>query len=160
MLKAVRRMFEDLLITASAAPEPIEAEHAYQLAAATLLVEMSRADFDVQLEELRAVDNAIQRAFHLSDDETADLVAKANAEADHATSMHEFTRLINSHFTESQKYHLIELLWQVAFADGAVDRYEEHFVRKIADLIYVRHSAFIRAKLAVHERRINAIPQG
>lgn len=153
MLKALRQVFEDLLVTASEAPEPVKAEQAYQLAAATLLVEMSRADFEVLPEELAAVENAIRRAFDLTNPQTAELVAKANAEADHATSLHEFTTLINTHFSARQKYHLIELLWRVAFADGAVDRYEEHFVRKVADLIYVRHSAFIRAKLTVQAQR-------
>jgi uncharacterized tellurite resistance protein B-like protein len=151
VLKAMRRVFEDLLVSARADPDPTQAEHAYQLATATLLVEMTRADFEIRAEEQTAVEDAIRRAFRLSAAETAELVERANAEADHATSLHEFTRLINEHFSPEQKFHVIELLWRVAYADGKIDRYEEHLVRKIAELVYVPHREFIRAKLRARE---------
>ena len=55
-------------------------------------------------------------------------------------------RLINRHFSQEEKNHIVELLWEVAYADGELDKYEEHLVRKLADLIYVPHRSFIRAK--------------
>jgi len=48
---------------------------------------------------------------------------------------------------------LLENLWRVAFADNEVDRYEEHMIRKVADLIYVNHSDFIRSKLKVRDEK-------
>ena len=87
----------------------------------------------------------------LDEQEVSALIVEAQACADEATSLHEFTRLINEQLTDAQKYHVIELLWQFGFADGAIDKYEEHLVRKVADLLYVRHSEFIRAKLSAQQ---------
>ena len=67
-------------------------------------------------------------------------------ELDHAACMHEFTQLINQSFSAKQKIKVVEMLWRVAYADGKLDKYEEHFVRKIARLLYVRHTDFIKAK--------------
>lgn len=152
MLRNLKRLVETYLTTEGEA-DPDTAERAYQLAAATLLVEMTRADFEVHAVERDAAVRAIGRAFSLGDEEAGALVAEAEAEADAATSLHEFTSLINTHFGPRQKFHLIELMWRVAFADGAVDKYEDHLVRKVADLIHVPHRQFIRAKLTVQEGR-------
>jgi uncharacterized tellurite resistance protein B-like protein len=73
----------------------------------------------------------------------------ASARADAAVSLHEFTRLLNDALAPTDKQRVIGLLWRVAFADGTLDRYEDHLVRKVADLLYVPHAEFIRAKLAV-----------
>ena len=126
--------------------DAIPIEHGYRLASATLLVEMIRADFHVDAVEERAALDALERAFGLSAQETANLMEEARACADEATSLHEFTALINEQLDTDQKTHIVELLWRVAFADGEIDKYEEHLVRKVADLLYVRHGAFIRAK--------------
>jgi len=66
-------------------------------------------------------------------------------------SLYQFTGLINQHFTPEQKVRVVEMLWQVAYADGHLDPYEEALVRKIADLIHVPHRQFIQAKHRVAE---------
>lgn len=146
MLGTIKRFFDANLNAATAAASPAEQEHAYRLAAATLLIEMTRADHDPKGIEREAAARAVRQAFPLEASETEELLASAEQEADRATSTYEFTRLINSHFDADQKVHFVELLWQVALADGEIDRYEEHLVRKIADLIHVPHRAYIRAK--------------
>ena len=151
MLRTIQEFFETHLVRVVEDASPDEVEHEYQLAVAALLIEMSRADFDPKAVERSAVTNAVERAFNLSPEETKDLIRLAEAEADHATSLYEFTRLINAQLTAEQKCHVIELLWRVAFADGKVDRYEEYLVRKVADLIYVPHSAFIQTKHQVQQ---------
>lgn len=151
MFRAIHQFFETQLVRAVTDSSPDDVEHDYQLAVAALLIEMSRADFDVKAVERSAVTDAVERVFNLSSEETKELIRLAEVEADHATSLYEFTRLINDHFTAEQKYHVIELLWRVAFADGKVDRYEDYLVRKVADLIYVPHSAFIQAKHQVQQ---------
>jgi uncharacterized tellurite resistance protein B-like protein len=88
----------------------------------------------------------MQRAFELDASQTAELLTLAEQDANEATSLFEFTRLINKHFDAEQKQHFVELLWHVALADGEIDKYEDHLVRKVADLIHVPHLSFIRAK--------------
>ena len=123
-----------------------QAERGYKFATAMLLLEMTRADFDVKDTERHAVTEAVRKGFGLSAEETQSLVELAESEIDHATSLHEFTRLINEQLPIEKKRHVVELLWKVAYADGELDKYEDHFVRKIADLLHVRHRDLIQAK--------------
>lgn len=133
-------------------PEPEETAESRQqrlrLAAAALLVETARADFQQDAVEEDALANALRQGLQLGADEVQELLAEANTHADHATSLYQFTRVINDHFTAEQKALLVEMMWQVAWADGDLHHYEEHLIRKVADLIYVPHEEFIRSKLA------------
>ena len=146
LLRVLQQFFEKQVTVVVEDDHGEARERAYRLATAALLVEMSRADFDIKGAERNAITHALQQAFTLSTAETDELVALAEDQADRATSLFEFTRLINQNFTSTQKEYLVELLWRVAFADGELDRYEEHLVRKVADLIHVRHMAFLKAK--------------
>lgn len=121
-------------------------QHSLHLAAAALLFEMLRADYQEHPEERDAMERALQTAFDLSADETRQLADLAASEAAGAVSLYEFTSLINQHFAPEDKVLIVEMLWQVAFADGHLDRYEEALVRKVAELIYVPHRDFIQAK--------------
>ena len=113
---------------------------------------MSRADHEVTPVERGAIESALRHVFELDRAAAADLYREAERHADDATSLYEFTRLINDHFQPAEKERLVELLWLVAFADGALDKYEEHLVRRVADLTYVPHAAFIRTKHRAMER--------
>lgn len=132
-------------------PEQSEQRHSIELAAATLIVEMCKADSVTDLSELRMAANTLQDMFGIESEQIENLLTDASAQSNQATSTHEFTRVINEHFSDEEKVQLIEVLWQVAYADGRLDKLEEHLVRKIAELIYVSHSDFIRAKLTVKE---------
>jgi len=120
-----------------------------QKASALLLLEVARADYKINDLERAQIIDAISRSSTLSSAELDQLVADAEQQADSAISYHEHIRLINDEFSREQKIDLIEQLWRVAYADKELDRYEEAFIRKIADLIYVKHRDFIQAKLRV-----------
>ena len=151
MLDKLRRFFDDQFASAgSAASTGVSAQaadRAHKLAGAALLVEMTRADFEVRESERSKVVGVVTRYFELSAQEAAELTTLAEQAVDQATSLYEFTELVNRHFDAAGKERLIRLLWDVALADGRLDRYEDNLVRKVADLIHVPHSAFIRAKL-------------
>ena len=120
-----------------------------QLAAAALLIELARADYRDDEREQQVIADAVQTTFDLDADTVAELVDEARRHASDATSLYEFTSLLNQHFGEEEKIDLIRQLWRVAFADGTLDKYEDHLIRKIAELLYVSHSQFIRTKLEV-----------
>jgi uncharacterized tellurite resistance protein B-like protein len=143
MLTKLRELLDGL--TDDAAGEADEAD-ALQLAAATLMVELTRADARVDENELEAIGSALQAAYDLSVEQRDALLAAADQEADSAVSLHDFTFTLNNALSERQKYTFIEHLWRVAYADGRIDRYEDHFIRKVADLLYMPHSQFIKAK--------------
>jgi uncharacterized tellurite resistance protein B-like protein len=149
MLAKIKLFFDSRLT-----PEPDEdPEQALQLAACALLFEMVKADFEISASELQAMRKAVQTVMNI-DDGTADtLIQLAQEESEAATSLYQFTRLINDNYSLEQKRELVKALWMIAFADGHVDRYEEHYLRKLVDLLYVPHSLFIQTKLEVQENR-------
>ncbi|HKQ29962.1 MAG TPA: TerB family tellurite resistance protein [Burkholderiales bacterium] len=146
MLKAIGEFF-DKHIKGPEAAQRKSAHDPLHLATAALLVEMMRMSGDVADNERARVLHALEAKFGLTPDETAELSRLAEAEAKQATDYYQFTSLIQSRLTMEEKERLIEHLWAVAYADGELHRYEEHLVRKIADLLYVSHKAFIAAKL-------------
>ncbi|MGW8309843.1 MAG: tellurite resistance TerB family protein [Thiogranum sp.] len=148
MLNAVQKFFRSR-IESDAGPD----EHGLHLATAALLFEMLRADDHEHPTERHVLERALQEQFGLGKAETGELAALADREAADAVSLYQFTGLINEHFTPEQKVQVVEMLWQVAYADGRLDPYEEALVRKIADLIYVPHRDFIRSKHRVCDAR-------
>jgi len=143
MLKAIRRYFEEHI----ASPAPAQSdEHRLQVATAALLAEVMRLDGQAEPER-RAILEAVRKRFSLADDEAATLVELAEAEARDAVDYYQFTSLINREFTAEQKSHIVELMWQVAYADATLSAHEQHVMRKIAELLYVSHGDYIAAKL-------------
>lgn len=125
-----------------------ELRHRLQLSAAALLIETARSDFTQDGDEELAMKKLLHNSLKLTEAEVQDLMEQASNKADEATSLFEFTRLINDHYQDEEKLQLIHNMWVVAWADGNVDKYEEHLIRRVAELIYVSHQDFIRSKLA------------
>lgn len=121
-------------------------EEAIHLATAALLVEVMLIDGKAGASEQETVKKLLVEQLGLSSPEVENLTALAREEVDQATSLFQFTAAVNRSFNRDNKQRLIEALWRVAYADGSLDKYEEGIIRKIADLIYVSHSAFLRAK--------------
>ena len=142
MLSAIKSFFEKNI----SSEESNDLDHQLKLATAALLIEMMQQDDQVHVEEIDAAKTALREKFDLSDEESHTLFNLAEAEAAEAVDYHQFTRLIAKEFTQAQKIKVIELLWSVAYADSHLDPHEEHMVRKIADLIYVSHKDFMKAK--------------
>ena len=117
-----------------------------QLAAAILLLEVSRADFDISEQEKRTIVNVLTEHFSLPQHEADAVLQYAIAEHDQYTSAHPFIRLINEELDLQSKRDLLEGLWKVAYADKKLDKYEEYHIRKIADWLYLPHADFIRMK--------------
>ena len=121
-------------------------EQALRLAVGALLLEMSHMDGSVDDEELEVINHALRQSYDLNSEEAAELLALAQAEHAEAIDSYQFTSLINAHYSMEQRIQLIEMLWQIAYADQSLHKYEEHLLRRISDLLYVSHSAFIAAK--------------
>jgi Uncharacterized protein conserved in bacteria len=120
-----------------------------QLAVAALLIEVATADHVMDEAELNALISLLERKFSLPHERLVELADLAKAEAADATSIYQFTQLINSECTPQEKFELIKGMWEIAYADNQLDKYEEYVIRKVADLIHVSHSEFIRAKSIV-----------
>ena len=148
MIKSLKSLFAKPVHT-----DEKEVEHQLQLAAAALLIELSRADYVVNANEEHTLHTILHASLGLSTREIDELVALASDAADRATSLYEFTSLINDHYDKQQKLLLIKSMWQVAYADGDLDKYEERLIRQVSDLIHVPHKEYIRMKLAAGDLR-------
>lgn len=145
MLTQIKAFFEQHLMP-DRAGSPEDEDHRLRLAVAALLLEMTRADEEVSAQECAALEAGVRDHFGLSADETRELIALADSERHEATDYHQFTSLINAHYGPGQRVQIVEQLWRIAYADETLHRYEEHLVRKLAQLLHVPHSAFIAAK--------------
>ncbi len=143
MLNQIKLFFEQHL--ALSAPENAS-EEKLQLATVVLFLEMMNMDDKVEAVEQDIIFSLIHQNFSLSTEQTTSLLALAEQQRKQATDYFQFTSLINKGYSLEQKIGLIESLWKIAFIDGVLDMNEEYLVRKIADLLYVPHTAFIMAK--------------
>jgi uncharacterized tellurite resistance protein B-like protein len=117
-----------------------------ELASAALLVEVARADFEITPEELARLISLLAATFDMSPEDVELVTQQANDQVENAVSLHDFTRVINEHCSPDERSELIGLMWQVAAADGDLSKYEDHLIRRVADLLYVPHQEFIRLK--------------
>jgi len=151
MGSSIKQFFEKYIKPSPDSSEKL-AEHSLKLATAALLLEMMWADKKISEDERRIITKSIQSKFKLTEEETNTLLQLAEEEIKKAIDYYEFTSLINKGFTYERKLKVIEHMWEVAFADAELDKYEEYIVRKVADLIYVEHKDFIETKLRVKKK--------
>jgi uncharacterized tellurite resistance protein B-like protein len=148
MLSAARDFFDRYLSPGRAGTENESAEEQLRLAVAALLVEVVRADATIEPTERQQLLRSIANVLQVEPAVGAELLALAEHEAEQAHDLFQFTSRINRHYSPEQKQRLVEQLWQVARADAIVHKYEEHLIRRVADLLHVPHSSYIAAKLA------------
>ena len=143
MLHSLKTWFEEQFLPAAGGEDK---EIMLQRAAAVLLCEIMHADHAIDSSEQAIVINAMQSFLEMHESDANKLYAEIGMLMQDALSIHEFTSLLNTYYDETKKLKLMEWLWKVAYADGRMDAHEEHLVRRIADLLYIRHSDYIRIR--------------
>ena len=126
--------------------EDIQSFDEMTLATCVLLIEVSLSDDSYDDEEKNKIIGILKNKFSLDDSQINVLLELADKKNKEMISLYDWTSKINEIYSYEQKKELIKLLWDVAFADGRIDKYEDYTIRKIADLIYVRHEDFMKAK--------------
>ena len=121
-------------------------EAALRLATAVLMIDVARADHQFDESEFDRILELVRAHFKLEPEDAAKLVVAANERSDEAVSAYEFTQLLHEHLDEEEKARIVHLLWQIAYADGQLDKYEDAFVLKISDLLYVSRGRVMRLK--------------
>ncbi len=134
-------------------PEQQQAREVLELqrSVASLLYETARVDHDVKDVDLRRVSDSLRELFGMPEEQAQALLSQAANPQLLPTSYHPLVTIINKRFSAEQKRRLVEHMWRVAHADDDIDMYEDHLVRKIAELLYVPHSEFIFAKHLARE---------
>jgi uncharacterized tellurite resistance protein B-like protein len=146
----IRRIYlqivESISVTAVPETDTADREAALRLATAVLMIDIARADHVFEESEFDSMLQLIESHFQLSPEQAAALVNAAGEKADDMVSLYEFTQLLNKQLDENEKTRIVSLLWQVAYADGQLDKYEDSLVLKISDLLYVSRGRVMRLK--------------
>ena len=144
MLKAVLELFRN---NQDDKPQ----QHTVKLATAALLSEIIRADRQADPRELQAYKTLLNEQFSLPDDELSTLMEEGQSSAEEAVDLVQFTQVINQKCNNNEKQDILTDLWKGAYADENIAPIEEHIIRRIADLLHIPHSQFIKSKLSVTE---------
>lgn len=147
MLKSIRDFFDRNI-----AQDALTADrHSVELATAALLVEVVRSDAGISASEQSAVMRAVREKFNLSEQEAQAIFNLAEQEVRTANDYYQFTSLINRHFDQQHKQHIVELMWRVAYADAELGAHESHVLRRVAELLHVTHGDYIAAKMRARD---------
>tara|TARA_A100001015_G_scaffold293472_1_gene370102 strand:- start:813 stop:1259 length:447 start_codon:yes stop_codon:yes gene_type:complete len=142
VLSSIKRFFEERIVESE--DEKLVNEH---LAVAALLIEVMIIDGDLADTELKTITKSLKELLDIKTNDLNDLIELSKKEVSAATSLYQFTRQINESYNIDKKIQLMTTLWRVAYADGRLDKYEENIIRRIADLIHIRHSEYIKCKM-------------
>tara|TARA_B100000073_G_C23604737_1_gene521930 strand:+ start:376 stop:825 length:450 start_codon:yes stop_codon:yes gene_type:complete len=116
------------------------------LAISILMIEVSKSDDEFSSEEKDKIISLLEHHFSLNQEQISVLIELAEEKNNEMISLYEWTSIINDNYDYPDRINVIKSLWAVAHADNKIDKYEDYTIRKIADLLYVRHEDFILAK--------------
>lgn len=143
----MKKFFESLFQSIPKEQSAETSAHFIRLATATLLIEISKADFSQKKSELDQIETLLKQHFSLDQNELESLMSHSHDHSSRLVSLQHLTRELNELMTEQEKIKIIEMMWSVVYADDDKDRFEEYLIRQTADLLYVSHADFIRARL-------------
>lgn len=129
--------------------EPKSNDNQLILAAVALLLEVAKADDNVSKVEINKIKSILQKKFNFKDEEVDEIISEAEVELEKSVSLYEFTTLLNEELNNDQKYAIVKYLWHIAYADGNLDAYEDHYIKKISNNLHIYNKERIAAKLEV-----------
>jgi len=125
--------------------------HDVSLAVSALMVQVMQMDGKMDDAEREEIVSALRDRFDLDEDEAEALIHRATKASGKAHDLYQFTSRIIKEYPIGERAGIIRELWGVAMADGHIDPYEEHLIRRTARLIGVQHRQFISAKIAARK---------
>ena len=130
-------------------------DNSIQKSICSLMIEVAYADDQLDESELKAMANSLGK-LDIEEEEIQEIVDATLAKSKESISFYEHTRILNDQLDYDQKKEVLNSVWAIAFADGEMDKHEEHLIRRIADLLYLNHKDFINAKLNQKETNENS----
>jgi uncharacterized tellurite resistance protein B-like protein len=120
----------------------------YRLAAAALLVHVGMIDGGMSDAERAKLHTVIKRCFNLDDAAAEELIVQATTAEQEAIDLYRFTSLLNRSLDEEGRRRMVEMMWQVVYADRQVTEFEDNLIWRAADLLGVSS----RERIALRER--------
>lgn len=128
--------------------DPVFKRH---IAASVLLLEAAHVDNECTDEEMDHVIETLKSNFDLSHEYTEELIGLAHEERNNAVDLWEFTNHMNQHYALDEKLAVMEDVWRIIHADGQLEKHEDHFAHKLANLLRLTHKQLIDAKVKARE---------
>jgi len=153
MLESLKSLITEL---AGGAKHPERfAENDYRVAAAALLVHAATIDGDMSAAERDKLQAVLKHRFDLDDAATAALIDEATAAEHEAVDLYHFTSIINRSLDEEGRRRIVEMMWEIIYADGRLNEFEDNLVWRAADLLNVssRERIEIRRRVAGEQAR-------
>ncbi len=138
------KLFKNLFKTKDIEEE--SKDSSIQKSICSLMIEVAYSDNQLDESELKAMANSLGK-LDIEEEEIQEIVDATLAKSKESISFYEHTRILNDQLDYDQKKEVLNSVWAIAFADGEMDKHEEHLIRRIADLLYLNHKDFINAKL-------------
>ena len=113
--------------------------HDIRIATCALFLEMANIDDEFSDGERDRIIDTLKRDNNLSDEHTVELIQASEAELKGSIDLWQFTNLINRNYSIDEKIQIIELIWQIAYTDGRLDKHEDYLVHKLAELLHLSH---------------------
>jgi uncharacterized tellurite resistance protein B-like protein len=113
------------------------ADNDYRLAAAALLVHAAAIDGEMSQAERDKLHALVKQRFGLDDATTDELVDQATAAEHEAVDLYHFTSLLNRTLDEEGRAKIVEMMWEIVYADGQRDELEDNLLWRAADLLGV-----------------------
>jgi uncharacterized tellurite resistance protein B-like protein len=135
MLDTLKTFFSEL--AGGAKPQERFAENDYRLAAAALLIHVVGIDGAISEGERRKLHAVLKARFDLDDAATTELIDEATAVEGEAVDLYRFTSLINRTLDDDGRRHIVEMIWEIIYADGRVSEFEDNVVWRVADLLNI-----------------------
>jgi uncharacterized tellurite resistance protein B-like protein len=135
MLDTLKALFAE--VAGGAKPQDRFAENDYRLAAAALLIHVVGVDGAISEGERRKLHAVLKHRFALDDAATDELIAEATTVEGEAVDLYRFTSLLNRTLDEDGRARIVEMMWEIIYADGRVSEFEDNVVWRVADLLHV-----------------------
>ncbi len=131
------------------------ADHDLRLATAALLIHAAAIDGNVSEAERHKLQGLLQQRFELGDAAAAELIEQATIADEKAVDLYHFTHLLNDRLDETERLRMVEMMWAIAYADGAASDYEDNLIWRVADLLGVSSTE----RIALRQRAAARSPQ-
>jgi uncharacterized tellurite resistance protein B-like protein len=148
MIDLVKKFFKKS--SGNRVPEHLEKRcQNIQVATCAILLEMARIDNEFSKEEQESLIHILKERYGLSHEDTEELIQASDEELEGSIDLWRFTNLINRDYAIEEKLDIIRTVWEIAYADGRLDKHEDYLLHKLAELLHLTHKQLIDAKLSV-----------
>ena len=131
------------------AAESVRTSRDVRIATCALLLEIANIDGRFSESEKKSVVEILQDSYQLSAEHATALMKAADEQLEKSIDLWHFAKLINENYSTEEKIRIIEMVWQIIYTDGKLDKHEDYLAHKLANLLRLSHEQLIEAKLKV-----------